>query len=264
MACDKALLVQAYVDGELDPAAALEVESHLAACADCRALASATGLVRQALQSLPRRRTAPPGLERRILRALNDADAQSGAAPSLWARLNRFFAARRQWFAGAASGIAFAGAVAVAVVLALPSDDEDQVVDELASAHLRSLMAQHLLDVGSSDSQTVAPWFKGRVDVSPPVADLSAQGFELLGGRADYIDGKRVAAIVYSEGPHIINLFVWAAYEEEPSGVAERNGYHLLMWSAHGLVFCAVSDTSLSDLKKLSRLVTPSAQTTED
>jgi anti-sigma factor RsiW len=256
MACDRALLVQAYVDGELDPAAALEIESHLAGCADCRALAAATGAMHGAMGAPPRRHTAPPNLERRILRALDDVDRQSNTAPSLAARLGRFLGARRQWFAGAASGVAFAGAVAVAVVLSLPEAGDDHVVDELAGAHL--------LDVGSSDSQTVAPWFKGRVDVSPPVADLSAQGFELMGGRADYVDGKRVAAIVYGEGSHIINLFVWAAYEDEPSGVAERNGYHLFMWSSHGLVFCAVSDTSASDLKKFSRLVTPAVATTED
>ena len=217
----------------------------------------------RAMGALPRRRAAPPGLERHILRALDDVDRQSNAAPSLWPRLGRAFAMRRQWFAGAASGVAFVGAIAVAVVLSLPEAGDDHVVDELAGAHLRSLMAQHLLDVGSSDSQTVAPWFKGRVDASPPVADLSAQGFELMGGRADFVDGKRVAAIVYSEGSHIINLFVWAAYEDEPSGVASAMAT-ISSCGRRTASFFAVSDASVSDLKKLSRLVTPAVATTED
>jgi anti-sigma factor RsiW len=256
MTCDKALLTQAYVDGELDPGAALEIESHLAGCAECRALVVATGELSHSLRAVPRHRAAPPALESRILRALDEIDGRPAVAEG-WARgLRRFVAGRRQWFSGAASGLAFAGVIALAVLVIQPSDDSDHVVDELAGAHVRSLMAQHLLDIGSSDRKTVSPWFEGRVDVAPPVADLSAQGYELLGGRAEFIDGKRVAAIVYSHGAHYINLFIWSDYEADtlPS-TADRNGYHLVMWRAHGLEFCVVSDDKADDLQGMAKLV---------
>ena len=169
MACDRTLLTQAYVDGELDPAAALAVESHLPSCAECRELAAATGALIESLRALPRHRAAPPGLEARILRALDDLEGHAAASDGWLIRFRRFVASRRQWFAGATSGIAVAGAVAAAILISAPSSEDDRVLAELASAHVRSLMAQHLLDIGSSDNQTVAPWFKGRVDVAPPV-----------------------------------------------------------------------------------------------
>ncbi len=163
---------------------------------------------------------------------------------------------RRQWFSGAAAGLAFGGAVAVAVMMSLIPSENDQVIGELTDAHVRSLMAQHLLDIGSSDRQTVAPWFKGRVDVAPPVADLSGQGYELLGGRAEFIDGRRVAAVVYSRGAHYVNLFIWSDYDgERPSGTGARDGYNLVMWSARGLVFCAVSDDDTAHLQTLQKQV---------
>jgi anti-sigma factor RsiW len=196
----------------------------------------------------------PLGLEARILRALDGVE--SGERMSWFVRMRRTLAERRQWLVGAMSGAALAAAVAVALIVLLPSEDDDRFVDNLADAHVRSLMAQHLLDIGSSDTKTVSPWFKGRVDVSPPVVDLTAEGFELVGGRADYVDGKRVAAIVYSRGTHVVNLFVWSDYEEmNGASSAERDGYTLFMWPKHKLAFCAVSDMSVDELKTLAHAV---------
>ena len=265
MACDKALLTQAYVDGELDPAAALDIEGHLASCAECRALAVATGELSQSLRLVPRHRSAPPALASRILRALDEIDAKPAASEGWVRRLRRFLVTHRQWLAGALSGAAFAGAVAAAVLLALPSPEDDRVIDELASAHVRSLMAPRLVDTGSTDRVKISGWFKGRVDVAPPVADLSAQGYDLLGGRVEFIDSKRVAALVYSHGTHTINLFIWSDYEnEQPSGAIDHDGYHLVMWNAHGLVFCAVSDDGIADLQAMAKLVSAEANNAKD
>ena len=120
---------------------------------------------------------------------------------------------------------------------------------------MRSLMAGHLIDVPSSDRHTVKPWFDGRVDVAPPVGDFAAQGFALVGGRLDYLHGRNVAAVVYKHGKHVVNLFAWSDDGDKVPHSATRNGYHFLFWRAEGLVFCAVSDVSASDLQDLKKLV---------
>ena len=114
----------------------------------------------------------------------------------------------RGFWAGAGSG---AGAMAIAAAIAfLIFQPADPLINDLAAAHLRSLMGNHMIDVASSDQHTVKPWFAGHADVSPPAVDFAAQGFTLIGGRTDYVDGARTAVVVYRHGAHVINLFAWA------------------------------------------------------
>jgi len=259
MACDRTLLSQAYLDGELDPAAALAIEAHLAECAECSALIAANGSLSAALRQVPRRHAAPHGLEARIQRALDGVDDQP--AREHWRnRVRRFVVARRQWLGGAAAGIVFAGAVAAALVLALSPSDKDEVLDELAGANTRTLIAQHPVDIESSDVAKLRPWFTRRVALAPPIADLSAAGFQLVGGRAEFIDGKRVAALIYLHDTHYLSLLVWSSYDSEVEpGVDDRDGYHLVMWTGHGLVFCAVSDESVATLQNVAKLINAEA-----
>lgn len=255
MACDRALLAQAYCDGELDPAAILEIEAHLGGCSDCQRLVANTTELRNALRAVPSRRPAPPDLAVRIGRALDQVEVEAGGKAGGLGGLGRLVARYRQWLAGAVTGAALAAAVAVALILILPGEDDDRVVDQLADAHLRSLMPEHLVDVSSSDAQTVAPWFKQRVDAAPPVIDLQAQGFDLAGGRTDVIDGRRVAVVVYRQQTHVVNLFVWSDYELDHASVAARAGYNFFMWPQRNLAFCAASDLGVGELKTLARAV---------
>jgi anti-sigma factor RsiW len=122
--------------------------------------------------------------------------------------------------------------------------------NELVDAHVRSLMPGHLMDVQSTDRHTVKPWFTGKTDIAPPVVDLSDNGFPLLGGRLDYVDGHTAAVLAYGRRLHTINLFVWRTVPGEPGdGSFAVRGYSLLHWSNDGLSFWAVSDAALSELE---------------
>ncbi len=134
--------------------------------------------------------------------------------------------------------------------MVMRGDDQRRVLDEVVSAHLRSLQAQHLIDVQSSDQHTVKPWFNGRLDVAPPVADLTAQGFTLLGGRLDYVDAKPVAAIVYRRRVHIINLFCAPApgSGRRAATLESLHGFNVRRWSDNGLNLWAVSDINADEL----------------
>ena len=126
----------------------------------------------------------------------------------------------------------------------IKSSAPDYALQELVAGHVRSLMVDHLTDVTSSDSHTVKPWFEGKLDFSPPVPDLSTQGFRFVGGRLEYLDQRSVAALVYQRRDHVINLFMWPA-QPEVGGyetMVTRQGYHLAHWQEAGMSYWAVSN----------------------
>jgi anti-sigma factor RsiW len=125
----------------------------------------------------------------------------------------------------------------------------------VTDAHVRALMSGHLTDVVSTDQHTVKPWFAGRADVSPVVADFTAQGYVLLGGRADYLDRQRAAVLVYRHGAHIVDVFAWAAGSHGLAAETTRTGYHLVSWRVGDLEYCAVSDAGWQELAALERLL---------
>ena len=136
-----------------------------------------------------------------------------------------------------------------------------QLADEAVSAHLRSILPGHLMDVVSTDRHAVKPWFAGKLAFSPPVMDLAPLGFPLLGGRLDQIGHQRAAALVYGRHAHSINLFIWPA-EEAAIGDLHRqeSGFQVEGWSASGLNFLAVSDIPADDLAQFSAAIrTPRA-----
>ena len=191
------------------------------------------------------RHAAPAGLAERIAADLHGTAVPAAAPPTRARPWRRWLDAALVFGAGAAT----AWLVLASVVL--PSS-ADAIGDEIAAGHVRSLMAAHLTDVTSTDRHTVKPWFAGKLDFSPPVHDLAAQGYALNGGRLDVIGGRPVAALVYQERQHVINLFVWPA----PAGRASaqtRQGYSLVGWAQGGMQFWAVSDASAPDLQAFAQ-----------
>jgi anti-sigma factor RsiW len=259
--CAESLRVQAYFDREVDAVSAAEIERHVEHCSACRELLQDLERVRSALRGISYA-AAPAALRTQILQALDqDTDAAAGedAVSSVVplkpraARQPRVFGARA-FRIGAFSGIGGAAiAAAIAFFLVLPS--LSPLSNEIVSAHVRSLMPTHLIDVVSTDKHTVKPWFAGHADVSPAVADFEAQGYRLIGGRADYIDHQRSAVVVYQHGAHVINVFTWSAGDARNPGNTTRSGYHLAFWQQGDIQYCAVSDTGWDELSGLVRLL---------
>ncbi|PYS54654.1 MAG: hypothetical protein DMG13_07405 [Acidobacteria bacterium] len=137
------------------------------------------------------------------------------------------------------------------------SAEETLLVNDIVSSHVRSMMANHVTDVASSNSHTVKPWFSGKLDYSPPTKDFTEQGYRLIGGRLDYLDNRPVAALVYQRSQHFINLFVWPS-DDTAAGKEEqlaRQGYNLIHWNQSGMTFWLVSELNLPELEECARLL---------
>jgi anti-sigma factor RsiW len=251
------ILLHALLDGELDAGHAREVETHLELCPSC---AAQLGAYRELVQAMPPaqlRFAAPMSLRRRIETTLPLAPAARERAdntrPQPGSSARARISSRRSVLQGFAMGTAFSAAIAATLVIAvIPTDHDQRVLGDVMSAHLRSLQGDHLTDVQTSNQHTVKPWFNGKVDVAPPVIDLTPQGFMLVGGRLDYIDGKAAASIVYRRRTHVINLFVAQEGSSDHRGATleKVQGFNIRRWNAHGLEFWAVSDIDVDELQE--------------
>jgi anti-sigma factor RsiW len=240
MKCDESeVMLHALIDGELDAGHAHDVEAHVAGCGGCSEKLAAFRTMHDIMSSAPLKEIAPAHLRNRIETLLA---APAGRVVSMRQFLRP---TRRSFFGGLAMGSVLSGALAASLVFTVMHGDQGQAIaEEVVSAHIRSLQAGHLMDVETSDRHTVKPWFNGRVDVAPPVIDLTAESFTLLGGRLDYVDSEPVAAIVYQRRKHVINLFVaqhLGAKHRRPIAKSIQ-GYNCRHWTEDGLDLWAVSD----------------------
>ena len=227
---DKELLLHALADDELDAGNVLALEAHVAACPGCAAELAAIREVKARLKAAPGGYAAPQSLLDRLDAALDDAEAPPPSPRRPRLRIEA-------WALGGA-GAAIAASIALLAVIPSGASLQSQLVD----AQARSLEAQHLVDVQTSDRHTVKPWFNGKIDFAPPVVDLAPQGYPLVGGRLDRIDGRRVAALVFHRQAHVINLFIWPGDAPADPLMQQKDGYNLVRWGRGGMVFWAVSD----------------------
>jgi anti-sigma factor RsiW len=242
------------VDGELDLVRAVEIEQHMQTCTGCAQAYKGQQSLRAAIRGSALYARAPVALEKRI-----QASVRQAINPAPAARVLRW-----PWL-GVAAALACMAILAWGLASAwIPPAAGDQLASEVLTSHVRSLMADHLADVNSSDRHTVKPWFNGKLDFAPTVEDLASQGFPLTGGRLDYLNGRPVAALVYQRQRHIINLFSWPAGQagDQAAATETRQGYNLIHWTKAGMTYWAVSDLNVDELQQLVQLIqqhTPSA-----
>ncbi len=252
MDCKKvAELLPAYIDQELGVPALTEIDAHLQDCPECRQTHAAQRDLGARIRTQASYFAAPPHLAARLRASLPAGDV-APAARAAPPRATR--PARPPWLS---MGIAMACLVVTAWSLSLyfmqPSA-QDRLAAEIVANHVRSLQVDHLSDVASTDQHTVKPWFNGKLDFSPPVVDLATQGFPLIGGRLDYLDGHTAAALIYRARQHPINLYVWPENSRDSALVVQtRNGYHLVHWTAQGMSFWGISDCAASDMARFAQ-----------
>jgi anti-sigma factor RsiW len=243
--------LHAYLDGELDVVRSVEFEEHLKGCPACSRAHQEYRSLRAAMASPSLYFDAPRSLERKVRSAVRKVACAKTARPVWRWTWNWKLEA---WFAP------FAAAALVTVVTFhfwTQHWTRDQRVQEVLSAHVHSLMVDHLTDVASSDQHTVKPWFTGKLNFSPIVIDPAAEGFPLIGGRLDYVADSPTAAVVYQRRKHYINLFISPANQTASTKEDRltRHGYNLSHWLQGGMEYWAVSDVNKGDLQQFVQLV---------
>jgi anti-sigma factor RsiW len=245
--------VPGYLDGELDLVRTIEMETHLKSCAACARELESQQALRDALQRGSLAYVAPAALRERFQSSLGASTAMKDPG-----RARAWYALPNWRWAAAFAVLAVFSVTWWQLVSGLRGPSNDQRIQaEVFASHVRSLEANHLMDVASTDQHTVKPWFDGKLDFSPPVEDLASNGYPLVGGRLDYLEGQEVAALVYQRRKHFINVFVWpdASGVSSARGVESWRGYNLRRWSRGGFQFWSASDVSAADLTEFVRLL---------
>jgi len=231
------------VDGELDLMRSLEIERHLKTCAGCMAVKRSLDSLHSTLRHNDLSYSAPASLRRHLL-----AEVGKGSSRTQPRNSTRWF---WQWLAIGAIGFA------ALTLIFRPTgiSERDRLAEEAVSSHVRSLMVGHLTDVASSDQHTIKPWFNGKIDFAPNVKDFVAQGFPLVGGRLDYLNGQTLAALVYKRNQHTINVFVWPAKTPKSETAESLRGYNIINRDVDGLHYCIVSDLNAKELTEFADLL---------
>jgi anti-sigma factor RsiW len=237
-------LIDAYTDDELATAEGTEIEAHLATCPGCHQRVATRAALSRLIRAVPYY-AAPESLRRAV--ATTRRPARVTPRRLAWAAMLILTASL-----GTGSVVRMARARQTAVATAALAQD-------VVGNHVRALMGAHLFDIRSSDQHTVKPWFLGKLDFSPPVEDLAALGFPLVGGRLDHVAGRPVAALVYQRRQHPINVFIWPAPDAggAPTDARSLRGFQVRHWTRDAMAFWAVSDLNDSELDQFVHALQP-------
>jgi anti-sigma factor RsiW len=254
MQCDRAAeLIGPYLDQELDADGRHDVAAHLGSCRSCSALAENLQSMSRQLATLGRE-PAPEELMERVRSKLADA----ATAPSILPRLGRDGRVRKAWLHRAAVVLLACGLTAGATALLMSQMSPSAALErDVVAAHVRSLLQDRPIEVESSDVHAIKPWFAGRLDFAPSVRDLTPEGFPLAGARLDFVGERRVAALVYRRRLHVVNVFIWPSADGSDGALRPLvyRGYNVVTWSKGGIVYWAISDLNMAEMRLLSSLL---------
>lgn len=235
------LLIQALADGELDAAAALEVERRIAEDPGLARRYDAVVAVKKATGDLPRP-VVSDAFKARIARLAPGrvAGVSEAAEPPR----------RSDWRALAASVLLSAVLASGATYLMTAPLPDDNLAAALAGSHRRSLLAASPVDIASSDRHAVKPWLDARIGLSPPAVDMADKGFVLLGGRVEVIADRAVPSLVYRHNEHLITLVAIPTAQgagQTPEHLA-TSGFGMARWRGEGYTYWAISDMERAEL----------------
>lgn len=231
---ERALRLQAALDGELDAAGMLAFER---ACAEDPALDAEFARLKALDEAL--RRAAPIEPAPARLRARIAALAEPPR------RTKSFFAAPQRALAATlllGVLIGYGGAI----LRPAPPRDERALV----SAFMRTQIGGQSVDVATSDRHVVKPWLASRAPLATAAVDLSAEGFPLAGGRVEALDGRVVPTLVYRRREHRIEVteLPLTGSPRDKTKMSSLDGFHVARWSDSDRAYVAVTDMPESEL----------------
>lgn len=239
-------LLYPYLDGEFQPEERMDVENHLATCADCTRRVEEEREIQQALR-----------------RAARHAIQSSRAPQSL--RMGIEMGLRReqrrtlqlQWLRMSAAAL-----VVVAVGggwIALRPEERQRFVEDAARRHAKRLP----VEIANVGPEHVEAWFNGKLDHRVSIPRLA--NAQLSGARISNVKDRPAAYISYETRPERagqeakrIGVFVFddAARDLDAQAlpavkVDASQGYNVAVWRDGEVVYELVSDLSEADIRKM-------------
>jgi anti-sigma factor RsiW len=243
------LLLNAYLDNELDAASVLDVERRMGSDAAFKAEFARLVELRNALSTHVGKERASDALRQRIADIAGPSNARVAPAPRARPSARSF-----DWRQMAAAAVVAASLASVGTYVGLQQTASNGEIAEIVAGHQRALLATSPFDVASSDRHTVKPWFDAKLAISPQIVDLAEAGFPLVGGRVDVVDGHPVPTVVYKRREHVISLTAvpkpGSKDEGGPPAQTTRDGYSLLVWPGRDFSYAAVSDVAAGELEE--------------
>jgi anti-sigma factor RsiW len=230
----------AYVDGELDPEQAREIErlieSDPRAQEKVRTYRETAALLRAACAE-PFYRDVPPRLKEALRKPRSPVPGRAimAIAASLLLAMVGF-------------------AVGYGVGSAPPSQ-YDALVDDISEYHgVFARDASHLVEVPASHMGEMQDWFRQEIGRTLSVPDLSKSGFEFAGGRLYVVRGRPVAQLLYTKpGTLPIGICVTALAETpERLRLTHRGDLNLASWREGAYTYVVVGDLPDREMRDLA------------
>lgn len=252
MQCDQMReLISAYADGELDAGQRREADRHLGDCSSCAQALQAITALKAAMRDQGLLYNVPGALRKKIETIVSKAaDPAAHAKPKISRSILRM---KYVVMASAAAVILAAGTTAV---LHFWPSEQARIENEAIQDRQRSLVANHLVDMTSSDPQAALHWLSTQVNFTPVAPGRLPAGYALVGARVDMLDGRRAAVLVYRKGSMTSNLFQYPVAGAPIAGPShESQGLGVDSWQGGGIGFVIVSDGGPDQASQISNML---------